>query len=109
VNQGRYVVAPKAEQDLDDQAYYYASEAEVELGIRFLAAAHETFTLLAQYPHMGWRPDWPHPQVQGLRLFRVSGFENILILYEPAEGGIVVLRVTYGGRDILDLVADELS
>jgi plasmid stabilization system protein ParE len=69
VNRGRYVVAPKADQDLEDQAYYYASEAEVELGIRFLAAAHETFNILAQYPHMGWLPDWPHPQVQGLRLF----------------------------------------
>jgi plasmid stabilization system protein ParE len=49
----RYVVRPKADQDLDDQAYYYATEANAELGHRFLVAAHDTFTLLAMQPEMG--------------------------------------------------------
>jgi hypothetical protein len=39
----RYVVRPSADLDLEDQAYYYATEAGSELGHRFLIAAHETF------------------------------------------------------------------
>jgi plasmid stabilization system protein ParE len=48
-----YVVRPKADQDLEDQAFYFAIKANPELGHRFLLAAHETFSLLATQPHMG--------------------------------------------------------
>jgi hypothetical protein len=48
----RYVVWPKADQDLDDQAYCYGTEVGPELGHRFLVAAHDTFALLAMQPEM---------------------------------------------------------
>ena len=51
----RYRLRPKADQDLDEQAYYLATEASPEAGHRFLVAAHETFALLASQPEMGWR------------------------------------------------------
>ena len=51
----RYVIRPKADRDLDEQAYYLATEAKPEAGYRFLLAAHETFNLLAAQPQMGWR------------------------------------------------------
>ena len=50
----RYVVRPKADQDLDDQAYYLATQANPEVGHKFLLAPHETFSLLATQPEMGW-------------------------------------------------------
>ncbi len=53
---GSYVVRPKADEDLDEQAYYFATQAQPELGHRFLLAAHETFALLATQPRMGWHP-----------------------------------------------------
>jgi len=53
VNANRYVLRPKADQNLDDQAYYYATMASPEVGHRFLAEAHETFALLATQPKMG--------------------------------------------------------
>lgn len=49
-----YVIRPRADRDLEDQAYYYAVNGNPELGHRFLVAAHETFTLLATQPEMGW-------------------------------------------------------
>ena len=49
----QYVVRPKADQDLDDQAYYYGAEVSPELGHRFLVAAHHTFALLATQPKWG--------------------------------------------------------
>ena len=39
----RYVVRPQADRDLNQQAYYLATEATVDIGHRFLIAAHETF------------------------------------------------------------------
>lgn len=52
--ENRYNVRPKAAQDLEDQAYCYATVASPELGHRFLVAAHDTFALLAGQPNMGW-------------------------------------------------------
>ena len=36
----RYVVRPKADEDLDKQALYLAEQATAEFGHRFLIAAH---------------------------------------------------------------------
>jgi plasmid stabilization system protein ParE len=49
----RYVLRPKADQDLREQAYYFATEASPEIGHRFLVAAHKTFALLSTQPEMG--------------------------------------------------------
>ena len=59
----RYVLRPKADQDLRQQAYYLATEAGVETGHRFLVAAHETFALLSTQPQMGSPPSPPEPEI----------------------------------------------
>jgi plasmid stabilization system protein ParE len=76
VSERGYLVRPKADQDLEDQAYYYATEASPEVGHRFLVAAHETFAFLATQPAMGWHSKLRHPELKTLRVFRVSGFEK---------------------------------
>ena len=107
MSESRYVIRPKADQDLDDQALYYGVEASPELGHRFLASAHDTFALLATQPKMGWNSKLRHPNVRGLRLFRVTSFEAIVILYRPLEHGIEVLRVVHGSRSIQRLIRRE--
>ena len=62
------------------------------IGHRFLVSAHDTFALLATQPEMGWSPKLRHPDLRGVRVFRVTGFDKILILYRPVETGIEVLR-----------------
>jgi toxin ParE1/3/4 len=104
LSEARYVVRPKADQDLDDQAFYYATEASSELGHRFLVSAHETFSLLATQPNMGWNPKLRLPELHGLRLFRVTGFEKILIIYRPLENGVEILRVLHGSQNVLRLL-----
>jgi plasmid stabilization system protein ParE len=69
-----YVVRPKADLDLDDQAYYLATQAGSDFGHRFLLAAHETFGLLAAQPEIGWHPRLKHHDLASLRVFQVSGF-----------------------------------
>jgi len=96
----RYVVRPKADQDLDDQAYYLATQANPEVGHKFLLAAHETFSLLATQPEMGWNCRLKDPGIASLRVFRVVGFERVLVLYRPCPHGVEILRVVHGSRNL---------
>lgn len=86
----RYVVRPKADRDLGDQAYYYAVAGSSKVGHRFLVSAHDTFALLATQPNMGWRTRLGGPELDSLRVFRVKGFAKILILYLPLFNGVEI-------------------
>ena len=103
----RYLVRPKADQDLDDLAYYLGTEASNEVGHRFLVAAHETFSLLAAQPHMGWLCRLEHPAIASMRVFRVTGFGKILVLYLPRPDGVEILRVVHGSRELQTMVRRE--
>lgn len=103
----RYLIRPKADQDLEDQAWYLANEASPHLGHRFLVAAHQTFALLAAQPGIGWRSRLRHPGLASLRVFRVSGFERVLVLYRPCPDGVEILRVVHGSRNIQALLDRE--
>lgn len=102
-----YVVRPKADADLDHQAFYLAEKAVPEVGHRFLIAAHETFLLLASQPEMGWHPRLKHADLSLLRTFRVSGFERMIVLYRPVPDGVEILRVVHGSQDLIRLLSRE--
>lgn len=97
---GRYVVRPRADRDLDDQADYLAEVSSPNVGHRFLIAAHETFALLASQPEMGWPFKIGRAGMESLRVFRVSGFNKILVLYRPCLNGIEIVRVVHGSRNL---------
>jgi toxin ParE1/3/4 len=101
-----YHVLPAADRDLDDQAAYLASEASLETALRFYDAAAATFEKIARMPGIGERRDSIKPRLAGLRVWRIEGFEKHLIFYQPTDGGIDIVRVLHGARDI-DTVLDE--
>lgn len=102
-----YRIRPKADQDLDEQAFYLATQAGPQLGHRFLLAAHDAFSLLAAQPELGWRPRLKHTDLASLRVFRVAGFEKMLVLYRPRRDGVEILRVVHGSRNLLALLRRE--
>jgi toxin ParE1/3/4 len=102
----RFVVKPKADRDLDDYADYLA-EASLDLALRFFEAASSTFALLATQPNMGWRSRVQFRGLEALRVFRVSGFEDMLILYRPLSEGVEILRVVHGSRNLRALLRRE--
>jgi toxin ParE1/3/4 len=104
----RYVLRPKADQDLNQQAYYLATEASHETGRRFLVAAHETFALLSTQPQMGRLLRLRHPRLASLRVFRVSGFEKMLVLYVPLSSGVEIVRIVHGSRDLVAFLRREI-
>jgi toxin ParE1/3/4 len=103
----RYFIRPKADQDLEEEAYYLAERASPEVGHRFLIAAHETFTLLASSPGIGWHSRLCHPQLTELLFFRISGFEKMLVLYLPVPDGIEIVRVIHGSRNLKAIIKRE--
>jgi len=96
----RYTVKPKADRDLDEHADYLAREATVNVALDFLSASHETFVLLAENPNMGWSSRLKNPALKTLRVFRVTGFDKMLIFYRPRSEGIDILRVVHGSRNL---------
>jgi len=96
----RYVVKPRADRDLSDYADYLAEEATLDLALRFLPAANETFALLAQQPNLGWQSRLRRTALKCLRVFRVTGFEHMLIFYRPLPDGVDILRVVHGSRNL---------
>jgi toxin ParE1/3/4 len=103
----RYVVKPKADRDLDDYADYLSKEVSLNVALRFFDAAYRTFALLASQPNMGWRSRVKYPGLETLRVFRVSGFADRLILYRTLPNGVDILRVVDGSRDLRSLLRRE--
>jgi toxin ParE1/3/4 len=103
----QYGVKPKADRDLDPYADYLAAEASLDAALGFLQAAHTLFALLATQPKMGWRSWVKHPGLEALRVFRVTGFEDMLILYQPLSKGVDILRVVHASRNLRALLRRE--
>jgi toxin ParE1/3/4 len=96
----RYVLKPKADLDVEVHADYLANHAGLEVALRFLSSCDQTFALLAKQPNIGWHSRLRHAALHGVRIFRVSGFETMLILYRPLADGVEILRVVHGSRDL---------
>lgn len=88
-----------AKHDLAVQAAYLRQESPPS-AIRFLEAAEKTFEELAAMPGLGAVEDFSVPQLQGLRCWKIRGFEKVLVFYLPIDRGIRVMRVLHGARDI---------
>jgi toxin ParE1/3/4 len=97
---GRVAVLPAADHDIAEQAEYLGRQAGLETAFRFLDATEETFAFLADHPGVGERYAGRAFEGSGIRVGRVAGFGRHLAFYRPIEGGIEVLRVIHGARDI---------
>ncbi len=95
-----FLVKPKAGLDLDEYSDYLTDGAPPGVDLRFLRAARETFSLLATQPEMGWPALLKARDLRDLRVFRIAGFERILILYRPIASGVEILRVVDGSRNV---------
>lgn len=96
----RVLLRPEAERDLDGQADYIAREHSLEAALRFYAAVEDTLALLLVQPRMGTARRFRNPLLAGVRMCVVKGWEKRLIFYRAVKGGIDVLRILHGARDL---------
>jgi toxin ParE1/3/4 len=98
-------VGPRAQRDLDDQAWYLAENANVQVALRFMECARTTFELLAERPFAGWACRFSG--VAGVRVFRIRDFEKLLAFYRVDEEQITILRALHGAQDLEALLKRE--
>jgi toxin ParE1/3/4 len=98
---------PRARLDLLEQFVYLAENAGVEVAERYFTAVDETCARLVAQPHSGTSYDSGMENLAGLRRVLVKDFDNYLLFYMPRAGGIEIIRVLHGARDIAIIFGTE--
>lgn len=95
----------RARQDIADQVDFYALHDLVpDVALRFIDALEEGLQLLVEHPEAGSTCTFASKRLVGLRQWAIPGFPKHLIFYRPVEGGIEVVRVLHGARDLPGLM-----
>ena len=94
-----YIITSAADQDIDG-LFSFIDQRNHDAAVRFLQAAETSYMKLAAMPELGQRQNFRRPELAGLRVWQVQGFENFLIFYRPLKRGIEVVRVLHAARDI---------
>lgn len=79
--------------------FAFIADSSLDAARRFLTAARKSFQDLAEMPHMGAPRSALPAKFADVRLWRVTGFENYLILCRPRSDGIAVERVIHAKQD----------
>jgi plasmid stabilization system protein ParE len=95
----RVLVRPKARRDINAALVYYIETAGFDVERRFREAMQETFRELAEAPLIGVARKVRKVQFQGVRMWRVGGFESYLIFYIPLKDGIAIERMIHASQD----------
>ncbi len=91
----RFVLAPAAEQDLDDIWSYIAAD-NLDAADRFLEKLYDQIVALGETPGMGHRRE----DLAENRPILFWPVGNYLILYRHHQGLVEVVAVVHGKRDI---------
>jgi toxin ParE1/3/4 len=101
------VQRPRAADDIADQAAWYVADAGPGVAERFLAAVRRATETLLDMPGMGAAREDAPPAPRGLRMVPVRGFERHPLSYLPTDGGVEIVRVLHGARDVPGILRDE--
>lgn len=96
----RVVIRPLAADDIVHQARCIQQESGPRAAARFLKTVESTFALLAANPRMGRGANFESPWLAGMRMFRVSTFENHLVFYRSLSGTLEIVRLLHCARGI---------
>lgn len=92
----RVIFTPTAEQDLDEIWFEIAQDSESSAD-RVIDRIRERSSKLSDFPELGpTRPDI----AKSARSLTVG---NYLILYQPTDKSVEVIRVVHGARDLTTL------
>ncbi|MDB9518609.1 type II toxin-antitoxin system RelE/ParE family toxin [Roseofilum reptotaenium CS-1145] len=102
----KIAIAPQANLDLE-QHFEYIAINDADSAMRFFDAVRSTFSQLAKNPGIGRIYEVKNPNLQGLRKWRVTGFEKYLIFYQYSEETLTIIRLIHGSRDIASILVEE--
>ena len=93
-----------ARRDLVEQFVYLAENAGLHIAERFLTNVEASFNDLARQPLIGAPVTLKHPDLAGMRKWRVTDFDNHLIFYQPRQDGVSIVRVLHAASDWWNLL-----
>lgn len=102
----RLVVRRRADRDIDEQLVFLAKQGHRVAG-DFLDSVERTFQLLAESPDRGFRWDDDPSLERGIHVWSIRDFPNMLVFYRPIKGGVEIIRVLHGARDLATLLENE--
>ena len=88
------IVRRRAREDVIDLAARIALD-KLEPALRFIDAAEKAFTFLWEHPNAGPKIDPPIPASPQLRFWPIRRFRNYLVIYQPLENGVEIIRVLH--------------
>jgi toxin ParE1/3/4 len=95
---------PLATQAIIEHAEYIGKHSPASAD-RLINAAEATFAQLQRMPGMGYRYESPEPRLVGVRVWSIKGFPQPFDLF---DGGIEVLHIVHGARDIQTVLNDAI-
>jgi len=102
------VIRPAARDDILRQfPYYLVVQDNPELARRFLSAVRNTIEQIVRMPHADAPKRLSREVLRGLRSWPVKRFEDVRVYYWVDEGGLRLIRVLHGKRDINRILNKE--
>jgi len=102
------IIRPAARDDILRQfRYYLAEQDKPQVAERFLNAVRGTMVQIVRMPHGGAPKCLSREAFRGLRSWPVKGFKDVRVYYLAHEGGVRVVRVLHGKRDINSILEKE--
>ena len=89
------------EDDFAELVSIFSREDSPDLASRFEQSTYSLVEQLQQHPEMGRLRKDLTPE--GIRSFRVRGFERYLLFYQIRGEDLILLRLLYGGMDLHSL------
>ena len=97
---------PQAEADIDAHCAFIAKRS-LEKALDFDRAVFESFDRLSEMPLLGTGRTYLHPNLSGIRMWFVKGFENYLIFYRPFGNYLEIVRVLHSSQDREFLLSEK--
>ena len=99
----RILESADAVNDVISTANYISAHTDLNTSDRFLEAIKGAYHQIAENPGIGTLRDYGQPDLQGMRMWRVSEFPRTLIFYLADEPDLLILRVLNGTMNINEI------
>lgn len=103
-----FSIRPKADVDFDEATDRYILEAGMVVAGRFLDAVEDAHCLIAETPGAGSPALGPQVEIDGLRVWKVSGFPYLVVYLETALS-VDVVRLLHAHRDVVSELLQDLG
>lgn len=95
------------EDDLE-VAWLWIARDDPAAADRFVEAVEHTCAQISRQPEIGWKRQWKHRKLTGLRSWRVEAFPNYLVFYRIEAEAVAMVALMHGARSFERILLKRL-